>query len=242
MQDSGQPEDAGTAKLEDAGTEATRETIIQRQGSENSGQLGNSNPRQSRKVRRAGQPANPPGGATVRAMPRGNPKHQRQRHRRTRDAGQPEDPSPAQPEDAEAGVTRGMHRQAQSEEQSCGATQSLSAGCAEGCEIRGDPKIHRRQGRKMQKPGQPGGCIDRRRRRSDVWGNLNIATECAEGRERRGNSKLGRRQSLKMQDAGQLATSSGGATGSAEPRGSSSRTCRRMRVSGQLETRSRAQP
>jgi len=63
MQDSGQPEDAGTAKPEDAGTEATRETISRRQGREDSGQPGESNPRQSRKVRRAGQLANPPGGA-----------------------------------------------------------------------------------------------------------------------------------------------------------------------------------
>jgi len=64
MQDSGQPEDAGTAKPEDAGTEATRETISRRQGIEDSGQPGNSNPRQSRKVRRAGKLATALGGAT----------------------------------------------------------------------------------------------------------------------------------------------------------------------------------
>jgi hypothetical protein len=63
MQDSGKPEDAGTAKPEGAGTEATRGTISRRQGSGNSGQPGNSNPRQSRKVQSAGQPDTTLGGA-----------------------------------------------------------------------------------------------------------------------------------------------------------------------------------
>lgn len=105
MQDSGKPEDAGAAKPEGAGTEATRETISRRQGNETEGQPEGSNPRQSRKVWNAGQPANPPGGATGSAEPRGNPRQQRQRRRRIRTAGQLVDRSPAKPEDAEAGAT-----------------------------------------------------------------------------------------------------------------------------------------
>jgi len=63
MQDSGRPEDAGTAKPEGAGTEATRRTISRRQGSGHSGQPENSIPGQSRKVQSAGQPDTTPGGA-----------------------------------------------------------------------------------------------------------------------------------------------------------------------------------
>jgi hypothetical protein len=120
MQDSGKPEDAGTAKPEGAETEATRGTISRRQGRENSGQPENSNPRQSRKVRRTGKPANPPGGA--------------------------------------AG------------ERSRGATQSSSAGSAEGREIRGDSKIRRRQSRKMQSLGKLSGHIGRRNWNSEDSG------------------------------------------------------------------------
>jgi len=56
MQDSGKPEDAGTAKPEGAETEATRGTISRRRRRENSGQPGDSNPRQSRKVQARGNP------------------------------------------------------------------------------------------------------------------------------------------------------------------------------------------
>jgi len=152
-------------------------------------------------------------------MPRGNPKQQRQRYRRTRNSRQLEDPSPTQPEDAGTGATRGWHQQAQSEGRATKETSSSSAGGAEGCEIRGNSKIHCRQGRKMQKPGQPGGRIRRRDQRTKS-GATRTSTMGSPKDTRRGNSKLGRRQSLKMQDAGQLANSSGGAIGRAEPRGS----------------------
>jgi len=82
------------------------------------GNLKTQTPRRSRKVNGAGQPATTPGGATGSAMPRGNPEQQRQAHRRTRNSGQLEDPSPAQPEDTGTGATRGMYWQAQSEVQS----------------------------------------------------------------------------------------------------------------------------
>ena len=57
MQDSGKPEDAGTAEPEDARTEATRGSISRRRGREKPGQPGRSNPRPSRKVKLKGQPA-----------------------------------------------------------------------------------------------------------------------------------------------------------------------------------------
>jgi hypothetical protein len=165
MQDSGKPEDAGTAKPEGAGTEATRETISRRRGSEETGRPGDLNPRQSRKVwergatrnhterrnwkcgaegqpkapapetpkdarreatresvagkagrcRKRGNPRNASAGATGNARPRGYPKLTRQMRRRMRDSRRLEDPSPARPEDAEAGATRRKHREAQTE-------------------------------------------------------------------------------------------------------------------------------
>jgi len=75
-----------------------------------------------------------------------------------------------------------------------------------------------------------------------VRGDLSFTTGSAEGRERRGNSKLGRRQSLRMQGAGQPATSSGGATGRAGPRGLSARRAEGCEGRGNPETPSRAQP
>jgi len=173
MRDSGRPEDAGTAKPEDAGTEATRETISRRQGKKDSGQPESLNPRQSRKVQYAGQLAIALGGATGSAVLRGNPKRQHQRRRRTRDSGQLEDPSPAQPEDAGTGVTRGLISR-RNQKLSCGATRSLSAGCVEGCEIRGNSKIHRRQGRKMQKPGEPGDSSRGATGRAELRGDLKL--------------------------------------------------------------------
>jgi len=155
-------------------------------------------------------------------MPRGNPRHQHQRHQRTRDAGQLADPLPAKPEDAGSGATRGMHQQAQSEWQSCGATR----------------KLMRRMRRRMRDSGQlenpsparpedaEAGATRGTHRQAQLeeqscGATRSLCARCAEGCEIRGNSKIGRRQSLKMQDAGQLATSSGGATGRAGPQGSS---------------------
>src|ERR1039458_6611045 len=62
------------------------------------------------------------------------------------DSGQPEDSS-----------------QALLEERSFGATRSFTAGIAEGSENRGNSKIHRRHGQKMQDSGQP----------EDAWIRLN---------------------------------------------------------------------
>lgn len=56
MQDSGKPEDAGTAEPEDARTEETRGSISRRRGREKPGQPGRSNPRPSRKVKFEGKP------------------------------------------------------------------------------------------------------------------------------------------------------------------------------------------
>jgi hypothetical protein len=215
MQDSGQPEDAGTAKPEGAGTEATRGTISRRRRRENLGQPEDSNPRQSRKVKA-----------------RGNPPPHQEAHLETRSRGATRSNSARSAEGREkrgnsrlrCRHSRKMQKPGQPGESigrrnwkgvAAGETPGYGARCAEGWEIRGDSKIHRRQGRKVRRPGQPGGSISRRNRRSEVRGNLSFTAGCAEGRETRGNSKIGRRQSLRMQDAGQLATSSGGTTGRA---------------------------
>jgi len=172
-------------------------------------------------VKGAGQLATTPGSATGEQC-RGATRSISSRGAEGRNSGQLEEPSPAQPEDAGTGATRGWHQQAQSEGRAKKATSSSSAGGAEGCEIRGNSKIHCRQGRKIQKPGQPGGRIGRRDQRTRS-GATRTSTKEAPKDTRRGNSKLSRRQNPKMQDAGQLATSSGGATGRAGPRGSSAR-------------------
>jgi len=175
------------------------------------------------------------------ALPRGNPKQQRQRHRRTRNSGRLECSSPAQPEDAGTGATWRERQQAQPEYQAAEETPGLSAGGAEGSEIRGNLKIDRRQGRKMQKPGRPGGCIGKRSRRNEERGNPDFNRGGAEGREAR---KLDARSPAEPEDAG-----SGATRNLIERRDWKSRaarperqTYRRMRESRQLETPSRAQP
>ena len=90
MQDSGKPEDAGTAKPEGAGTEATRGTISRRRGREDSGQPGDSNPRQSRKVQERGETRN----------------HTGRRNWKSEAEGQPEASAPEAPKDARRGATR----------------------------------------------------------------------------------------------------------------------------------------
>jgi hypothetical protein len=153
MQDSGQPEDAGTAKPEGAGAEATRGTISRRRRRENSGQPGDSNPRQSRKVKARGNP--PPHqeahlearsrGATrgIRARSaegrekRGNSRLRRRQSRKMLKPGQPG-----------GRVSRRKWKSV-----AAGETPGYCARCAEGCEIRGDSKIHRRQGRKVRSAG-----------------------------------------------------------------------------------------
>lgn len=186
MQDSGQPEDAGTAKPEGAGTEATRGTISRRRGTREFGATRKLQPKAKPEGERGGATRNHTERRSWRAMPRGNPKHQH-RGAEGRDSGQLEEPSPAQPEDAGTGATRGWHQQAQSEGRATEETPSSSAGGAEGCEIRGNPKIHCRQGRKMQKPGQPGGRIGRRDQRTRC-GATRASTKEAPKDARRGNS------------------------------------------------------
>jgi hypothetical protein len=83
--------------------------------------------------------------------------------------GKPNASAPAAPKDARLGATRrsvagtagrcrnrgdsGNASAGTTGSEAQGETPGLCAGCAEGCENRGDSKIHRRQGRKMQKPG-----------------------------------------------------------------------------------------
>ncbi len=247
MQDSGKPEDAGTAKPEGAETEATRGTISRSRRGESSGQPGDSNRRQSRKVQARGNP--PPHqeaqleersrGATRGDSARGAEGREKRGNSRLRRRHSRKMLNPGATQGkASAGATgRAWLRGKLQATAPCvlkdrrfGATRRLIAGKAGRCEGRGNPERR----------------IGRRNRRSEVRGDLSFTTGCAEGREKRGNSKIRRRQSLRMQDAGQLATSSGGATGRAWPRGATlrleRRACQRMRETGQLESPSRAQP
>jgi hypothetical protein len=153
MQDSGQPEDAGTAQPEGAGTEATRGTISRRRRRENSGQPGDLSPRQSRKVQARGNP--PPHqearleersrGATQSISAssaegrekRGNSRLRRRHSRKMQKPGQP-------------GGRIGRHNW---KSVAAGETPGYCARSVEGSEIRGDSKIHRRQGRKVRNAG-----------------------------------------------------------------------------------------
>jgi hypothetical protein len=134
------------------------------------------------------------------------------------------DRSPAKPEDAETGATR----------------QIVSAGATGRVRLRGKPQASAPEVLKDAKFEATRRSIAGKAGRCESRGNLGDASGDAtegvksgatcnstrvsvNGHERRGNLKLGRRQSLRMQAAGQLATSSRGATGRAEPRGLSAR-------------------
>jgi hypothetical protein len=135
------------------------------------------NPRQSRKVRNAGQPADHTGRRCWKSQAAGETRSSSaSKRRRTRDSGQLEDPLPAQPEDAGTGETRGLIGRRNWKSEAVGATRGLMSRSAEGCEIRGNSKLHCRQGRKMQEPGQPG----------------NSSTGATGGAKPRGNPKLHR--------------------------------------------------
>ncbi len=82
MQDSGQPEDAGTAEPEGARTEETRQSISRRQGSERPGEPGRSNLRPSRRMKQVGKPTATSGGAAGRAEFEGNRELKHRRHRK----------------------------------------------------------------------------------------------------------------------------------------------------------------
>jgi len=132
-----------------------------------------------------------------------------------RDARQLETPSPAKPEDDPTGETRRIISR-RNWRASRGVTQSFSTGCAEGCDPSRrleDPSPARPEDAETgSTPGTHREAHQAQRSCRDTW---NFTAGCVEGCEVRGNSKFHRRQSLKMQDAGQLATSLGGATGTA---------------------------
>jgi hypothetical protein len=75
----------------------------------------------------------------------------------------------------------------EADERGRGATRRIASSIAEGCETRGNPRLHRRKSRKVRKPGQPGGNTGRRSRRARAGGNL-------------GNKRQHRRR---MRDTGQ---------------------------------------
>jgi hypothetical protein len=73
-----------------------------------------------------------------------------------RDSGQLENPSPARSEGAGTGATRGCIERRNGCNEVSGKLGALPLEALKGCEIRGNPKIHRRQSLKMQDPGKPG--------------------------------------------------------------------------------------
>jgi len=126
-----------------------------------------------------------------------------------RDSGKLEDPSPARPEDAEAGATRGTHREAQPAEEERG-NLNLNQGIADGREIRGNSKLSRRQSLRMQDAGQlansSGGAIGRA-------GPQGLSAGRAEGCGNRGNLKLHRGRSHRDADSGATRRLSAGLNG-----------------------------
>jgi hypothetical protein len=83
-------------------------------------------------------------------------------------------------------------------------------GCAaEGCEIRGNSNIHRRQSRKMQGARRLAASSQGGAGEAEMRGNPEIRLAgTAEGCEIRGNSKIHRRHSEKMRGARKLAAQS----------------------------------
>ena len=128
MQDSGKPEDAGTAKPEGAGTEATRGTISRSQRREDSGQPGDLNPRQSRKVWECGATRNYTG----------------RRSWKSGAKGRPEATAPEAPKDARRGETRGSVAGTAGRCRNRGNPENVSAGATEEARLRGNPELTRR--------------------------------------------------------------------------------------------------
>lgn len=174
MQDSGKPEDAGTA---------SRKVRKPRQlGEPSAGAMG---------ARPRGNPKNQTQGKAGRWRRRETCEATRRRNWKREAEGQPEAPAPGAPKDSNCEATRGSVAgkagrcrnrgnpadcigRCNWRGEAAGETPGQRARGAEGCEIRGNSKIHRRQGRKMRKPGKPGGRIGRRDRRSDERGNLQV--------------------------------------------------------------------
>jgi hypothetical protein len=119
MQDSGKPEDAGTAEPEGARTEETRESISRRRGRKRPGKPGSSTPK-------------------------------------------------AKPEDEAREETQSIVGRSNREERSARETESSSTGGTEEREVRGNSNIRCRYSRKMQGPGQPGTCVERRNWKSEA--------------------------------------------------------------------------
>jgi hypothetical protein len=67
-----------------------------------------------------------------------------------RDSRKLDDPSPAEPEDAGSGATRSLIGGGAGGAKIWGNPEIRLAGTAEGCEIRGNSKIHRRRSEKMR--------------------------------------------------------------------------------------------
>ena len=152
--------------------------------------------------------------------------------------GKPKASAPEAPKDARRGATRGSVAGTAGRCRKRGNSWNASAGAIGMAKRRGNPQAYAPDALKDARFGATRRSIAGKAGRCRSRGNLakhrqaqpeeqsrgatqSLCAGCAEGREIRGNSKIGRRQSLRMQEAGQLATSSGGATGRAGPRGSS---------------------
>ena len=96
------------------------------------------------------------------------------------------------------------HQKAALEERGSGATWISAADAAEGCESRGNSRLCRRQGRKMQDTGQPGTSSEGAIGGAGSGATRSLTAGSAKGCEIRGNSKIHRRQGLKKQVARRL--------------------------------------
>jgi len=110
-------------KPEGAGTEATRGTISRRQGSDDPGRPGRSNPRQSRKVWECGATRN----------------HTGRRNWKRGAKGQPEAPAPEAPKDARREATRESVAGTAGRCRNRGNPGNASAGATEDARLRGNP-------------------------------------------------------------------------------------------------------
>jgi hypothetical protein len=172
-EDSGRPGNSPLASPEGAGSGETRTATSQRaEENEASGQPGDST------SARAG-----------RSRIRGDPETDRETALEGEDSGEPGDSTPGPTKDARFGGHRrsitGKSRKTSDRGNSkarweaalvqriCGATRVSKASSAEGCESRGNSKLHRRHGLKMQEAGRPAATSEAQheeRRRGDARG------------------------------------------------------------------------
>jgi len=204
MQDSGKPEDAGTAEPEGARTGETRESISRRRGREKPGQPGRSNLRPSRKTKRVRRLKASSGGAAGRSGAQGKPRAQ----------------APVAPKNERFGVTRisvaGRAGRCRKRgipgtciERRNWKSEAVGKPAADATEVPKDMRVGEtrfsvagRAGRCISR-GNPR-CIEKRNGRNRIAGQPGIRKplEALIGVEIQGNLEIERRQNPKMRSAG----------------------------------------